>query len=134
MSDDTRSDTFKLFEDFLRAAIERSRSALVPRTTPSLFEVHTVEQKLQGLGGESDFGRRISRALRKVEATFLKPFGQHDHAGAIEVEDLDSIAPTVTEDEEGPTLGILTELCLSGVPQAVETGAQIARGRGDEHL
>ena len=60
--------------------------------------------------------------------------GQYAHAGAVEVEQLDSIVPSVAENEERAAFGIFAQPLLRGHPQAVEVGAQITRGRGHEHF
>ncbi len=68
------------------------------------------------------------------ETTLLQPLGQHDHARAIEVNNLDPVAPTVGEGKERAGFWIFAQLLLGGIPQAIETHSQIARGRGNKHL
>jgi hypothetical protein len=115
---EARPFSFKLPAKYFRVG---SR-ALVPGAPCALFEIHAVEQQLQRLRRQAKLGRGLARALGKIEATLLQSFGQDDHARAVKVEDLDSIAAVIAENEQRPTARVFPQLSLGGVPQAIEAG------------
>jgi hypothetical protein len=126
---DLRSQSFNLSEKYFQ-----NLSALVPRASGSLFEVNAVEQQLQGLWRQTDLGGRFTCAPRKVEATFLQSFGQDDHASAVKIKNLDSVAAVVAKNKQCPAPRIFPQLRLRRVPQTLEASSQIARRSGDEHF
>ena len=59
---------------------------------------------------------------------------QNANTRSVEVKNLDPVAAFVTEDKQSAAFGILAQLLLGGGPEAGETRAPIARGRGEEHF
>jgi hypothetical protein len=118
----TYSNARESFSELFQPQILLGR--FIPRATRARLQVHAVEQQLQGLRRQADFGAGFPRALRPAKRAFLQTLGQHAHARAIEVKNLDPIAPAVAKDKERAAFGILAQVLLGGAPLAA-TGSDL---------
>src|SRR5580658_3289661 len=90
-SDDSPFKMFKLFCDFTERSFYALRGALIPRPARPVLQIHPVQQQLQGLRGQTDFGPGLSRALWPVKGPLFQPFGQDADARAVKIKNLDPV-------------------------------------------
>jgi hypothetical protein len=81
--------------------------SLVPGLEGGSAEVDAVDEELQGFGVEFDATLAGFARSGPAEAAFFEAFCRDPEAGAVEVEELDSVAAFVGEDEEGVAGGMV---------------------------
>ena len=78
-----------------------SFGALVLRLESGSAQVDAIDEELQGFGVEFDLTLAGFAGGGPAEATFFESFRGDPCAGAVKVEELDTVAALVGRDEEG---------------------------------
>ena len=100
---------FKLFCGFVKKVFMLYAALSYQARRPSVLQIDPVQQQLQGLRGQADFGPRLARAAGPTKGAFLQPLGQHTDARAVKIKNLDPVAPPVAKDKEGPAPGVFPQ-------------------------
>ena len=107
---------------------------LIPAAHGSTLEIDAIEEQLQGLWRELEFFISSIVAGRPAEGSFFEAFGGDPEAGAIEVEELESVAAFVNERKDGFFYEFLTEVLGGDLSETVEAFAHVAGLQGEVDL
>lgn len=108
--------------------------ALIPWSQCRPMHVNAICQQGESLRRELQFALPRLRCFWPEERALFQPFGHQPQSRAIEVEDLQTRAPTVREDKERAAANVLLEPFANRRVQALEPFAHVHRLQANEHL
>jgi hypothetical protein len=106
--------------------------AFEPSPAHAVAKVNAVGKHGEGGGLEAEFAGFGIGGLGPTEGPALKTFRMDPEASAIPVEELEKVAGTVDEDEDGSAAGIVVEVVDDLGVEPVERFAHVAGFEGEE--
>ena len=98
------------------------------------LDVHAIEKSLKGRLVDGDVLSALGHRRRQGERAAVQALVEDAHAATVEEQNLQSVATTTVEDEQGAAARLVPDLLLRNARESIEGGAHVHGSERYENL